>query len=64
MMKYSRAYGGADPELIEGDVFKIIISVLDFGEKPETASPKAPVEVPVTNSIFMWFVWFVVKNRL
>ena len=46
-MKYSRAYGGADPELIEGDVFKIIISVPDFGEKSETANPKVPVEAPV-----------------
>ena len=25
MMKYCKAFGGADPELIEGDIFKIII---------------------------------------
>ncbi len=35
MMKYSRAYGGAEPELIEGDVFRIIIAVPEYGEQPE-----------------------------
>ena len=33
MMKYSRAYGGADPELVEGDVFRMIIKVPEFSEK-------------------------------
>ncbi len=27
MMKYGKAFGGADPELIEGDVFRMIINV-------------------------------------
>ncbi len=31
MMKFSRAYGGADPELIEGDVFRIVIKVPESG---------------------------------
>ena len=30
LMKYGKAYGGAYPELIEGDVFKTIIKVPDF----------------------------------
>ena len=34
MMKYGRVYGGAEPELIEGDVFKIIIAVPEYGEQP------------------------------
>ena len=25
LMKYGKAYGGADPQLIEGDVFRMII---------------------------------------
>ena len=33
MMKYSRTYGGVEPELIEGDVFKIIITVPEYGEQ-------------------------------
>jgi predicted HTH transcriptional regulator len=30
LMKYGRKYGGADPKLIEGDVFRMIISVPEF----------------------------------
>ena len=39
MMLYGRKYGGADPQLIEGDNFRMIISVPEFGElgKGETA---------------------------
>ena len=36
MMKYGKAYGGADPELIEGDVFRIIVKVPEFGVIEET----------------------------
>ncbi len=32
MMKYGKAYGDDDPELIEGDIFRIIIKVPEFGE--------------------------------
>ena len=39
MMKYSRAYGGAEPELIEGDVFRIVIKVPEFGEYPAMHPP-------------------------
>lgn len=38
MMKYSRAYSGADPELVEGDVFRMVIRVPEFGEKMESAT--------------------------
>lgn len=30
MMLYGKKYGGADPQLIEGDVFRMVISVPDF----------------------------------
>jgi len=29
-MKYGKAYGGSDPELIEGDIFRIIVKYPDF----------------------------------
>ena len=35
-MRYVKAYDGADPEMIEGDVFRIVVKVPDFsttGEK-------------------------------
>ena len=32
MMKYGKAYGDDDPELIEGDVFRIIVKVPEFEE--------------------------------
>ena len=52
LLKYGRAYGGAEPELIEGDVFRIIITVPEYGEQPESgehatgqASPEVTPEV-------------------
>ena len=34
-MKYGKAYGGSDPELVEGDIFRIIVKCPDF-ETPQT----------------------------
>lgn len=34
MMLYGKKYGGADPQLIEGDNFRMIISVPEFGANP------------------------------
>jgi len=31
MMRYGKAYGGADPQMIEGDIFRIIVKVPEFG---------------------------------
>ncbi|MDP2647598.1 MAG: putative DNA binding domain-containing protein, partial [Desulfobacterales bacterium] len=31
MMRYGKAYGGADPEMIEGDIFRIIVKIPEFG---------------------------------
>lgn len=33
MMQYGNKYGGADPQLIEGDVFRMVISVPEFGKE-------------------------------
>lgn len=38
MMLFGKEYGGSDPELIEGDIFRMVISVPEFGVNP--------VEVP------------------
>lgn len=37
MMRCGKRYGGADPQLIEGDNFRVIISIPELGEDP--ASP-------------------------
>ena len=34
MMLYGKRYGGADPKLIEGDNFRTIVSIPEFGENP------------------------------
>lgn len=34
MMLYGKKYGGADPQLIEGDNFRMVISVPEFGADP------------------------------
>lgn len=38
MAKYGKAYGGAHPELIEGDIFRMIVKVPEFGAQPEQQS--------------------------
>ena len=55
MMKYGKAYSGADPEMIEGDVFRIIVKVPEFqqfagserqtGQLAPEATPEATPEV-------------------
>jgi ATP-dependent DNA helicase RecG len=35
MMRYGKAYGGADPEMIEGDVFRTVVKVPEFGPTGE-----------------------------
>ncbi len=35
LMRYGKAYGGADPEMIEGDVFRINVKVPEFGATGE-----------------------------
>jgi len=31
LIRYGKAYGGADPEMIEGDIFQIVVKVPEFG---------------------------------
>ncbi|MDZ7699236.1 MAG: putative DNA binding domain-containing protein [Deltaproteobacteria bacterium] len=37
MMRYGKDYGGTDPQLIEGDVFRTIVRVPEFGPAGEVA---------------------------
>ena len=30
MMKYGKAYGGEDPQMVEGDVFRILVEIPEF----------------------------------
>ena len=39
MMKYGKAYGGSDPELLEGDVFRIVIKTPEFEQATGTPIP-------------------------
>jgi ATP-dependent DNA helicase RecG len=38
MMLYGKKYGGSDPELFEGDTFRMIVSVPEFGENPASVT--------------------------
>jgi len=47
LMKYGKTYGGSDPELIEGDVFRIIVKYPDSAryEKDSIVTPQVTPEV-------------------
>lgn len=46
MMRYGRAYGGTDPEMIEGDIFRIIVKITEFGvTSVDTVTPHVAPEV-------------------
>ena len=51
MMKYGKAYGGADPEMIEGDVFRIIVRVPEFGAAEPDHAATAKVTEQVTEQV-------------
>ena len=41
LLKYGETYGGTDPEMIEGDIFRIIVKVPEFGPSGEgTLTPE------------------------
>jgi ATP-dependent DNA helicase RecG len=42
MMKYGKAYGGADPEMIEGDTFRIIVKCPDFEARQTDSTELRP----------------------
>lgn len=47
LMRYGKVYGGANPELIEGDIFRIVVKVPEFGVADEQGSgPKSDSSGP------------------
>ncbi len=52
MMKYGKAYGGEDPERVEGDVFRIIVkypdSAIDEEDSVVTGQVEARLALPFT----------------
>lgn len=46
MMKYGRAFGGEDPQMIEGDIFKIIVKVPEYGSERQPAAEHAGKSTP------------------
>lgn len=49
MMQYGKAYGGADPQLIEGDIFRIIVKVPEFGPSGEgSLSPEVGTKLALS----------------
>jgi ATP-dependent DNA helicase RecG len=54
LMRYGKAYGSADPELIEGDVFRIVVKVPEFsttGEESGTSEVKPQVTPHVSPQV-------------
>ena len=51
MMRYGKAYGGADPELIEGDVFRMIIKVPEFGTDISAKQANGQGETPIAGEV-------------
>ena len=52
MMRYGKSYGDADPEMIEGDVFRIVVKVPEFGTietKDEATNQVTPPSYPPSN---------------
>ncbi len=46
MMKYGRAFGGEDPQMIEGEIFKIIVKVPEYGSERQPATEHAGKSTP------------------
>ena len=55
LMKYGKAYGGDDPRMVEGDVFRIVVKVPEFGAIPPQRIPlksESGVESGMAGRIF------------
>jgi len=52
MMKYGKAYGGVNPELIEGDIFRIIVKCPDY-ELIKTKDSVTPEVTPEVKKILL-----------
>jgi ATP-dependent DNA helicase RecG len=45
LMKYGKAYGGGDPQMVEGDVFRIVVKVPEFGSVAPAATDLETAQV-------------------
>ncbi len=45
LMKYGKAYGGDDPQMVEGDVFRIVVKVPEFGAVAPAATDLETAQV-------------------
>ena len=55
-MRYGKTYGGANPQLIEGDLFRMILAVPEFREKPQPINeivPTTEVTTEVTPEVHL-----------
>ena len=46
LMRYGKAFGGADPEMIEGDVFRIVVKVPEFRSQENIVPDVTPQVTP------------------
>ncbi len=46
MMLYGKKYGDVDPQLIEGDLFRMIVKVPEFGENPASTTQTKAHDTP------------------
>ena len=53
LIKYGKAYGGTDPEMIEGDIFRIIVKCPDFETRPAEQADKRDHAPTVTPTVRM-----------
>ena len=51
MMKYGKAYGGEDPERVEGDVFRIIVKYPDSAIDEEDSVVTGQVEARLESQL-------------
>ncbi len=48
LMKYGKAYGNADPELVEGDIFRIVVKVPEFVLTNHKVTQQVPGKYPAS----------------
>ncbi len=60
-MKYSKAYGGEDPEMVEGDVFRIIVKYPDSAIYEEDSVVTGQVEARLESRLAARVILLVKK---
>ena len=63
LMKYGKLYGGADPEMIEGDVFRIIMKYPDLRSDLEGITGQVTPTVTPTVTAQVLYLLTLIKNE-